>query len=78
MSELRQGRGRWQQDIHDHGCRSSTSQEIDGAAVFWPIDDIPATPKVLLPYYVQTPCQLTQTAQQLRMRRLSCKGAKRR
>jgi hypothetical protein len=55
VAELRQGRGRWQQDIHDHGCRSSTPQEIDGTAVFWPIDDIPATPKVLLPGHVQTP-----------------------
>jgi hypothetical protein len=55
VAELRQGRGRWQQDIHDHGCRSSTTQEIDGAAVFWRIDDIPATPKVFLPGHVQTP-----------------------
>ena len=52
------------------------SQEIDGAAVFCPIDDIPSTPKVLLPGHTQTPCQLTQTAQQLRPRRLGCKGAK--
>jgi hypothetical protein len=76
--KLRQGRGRWQQDIHNHGCRPPTTQEIDGAAVIRPIDDIPATPKVLIPGHVQTPCQLTQTAPQLRSRRLGGKGTNRR
>jgi hypothetical protein len=49
VAEPRQGRDRWQQDIHHHGRRPSLSHEIDGATVFRAVDDVPATPKVVIP-----------------------------
>ena len=61
-AQLRQGCGRWQEDIHNHGCRPPPPQKIDGAVELWAINAIAVTPKVVISIYAQTLRQLIHTA----------------